>query len=205
MDISKLPPSGAAANRAQAATVADRGSQAADNIAPLADRADIRPLDIPGALQILLAEVRAAFGQQPELASAGSPSGGATVESPVQAAQQLVEMVLQAMPDDAPDVSAWTAALVRAESALQAGGEQAANAVSAWRDVPAAAVDAVRETRALIFTVFGDEPQNPLWLRPEWAGFAPRLERFTRRRRLARRRLMDPDYSSGGAHDSDGK
>jgi hypothetical protein len=200
MDISKLPPPAAAANRAEAATVADQGSQAAENIAPLADRADIRPLDIPAALQILLAEVRAAFGVPPE-----SASGSATVQGPVQAAQQLVELVLHAMPDDAPDVSAWTAALVRTESALQMGGEQAANAVSAWRDVPAAVVDAVRETRALAFTVLGDEPQNPLWLRPEWAGFAPRLERFTRRRRLARRRLMDPDYSSGGAHDSDAK
>jgi hypothetical protein len=30
-------------------------------------------------------------------------------------------------------------------------------------------------------------------------GLAPRLQRFWRRRRLARRRLMDPDYSSGGA------
>jgi len=55
----------------------------------------------------------------------------------------------------------------------------------------------------LVFLVLGDEPQNPLWRRPEWVGLAPQLQRFWRRRRLAHRRLMDPDYSSGGAWHSD--
>jgi len=86
---------------------------------------------------------------------------------------------------------------------LQTGFASAISAVSAWRDVPSAVVDAAKETRALVFSVLGDEPQNPLWLRPEWVGLAPRLQRFWRRRRLARRRLMDPDYSSGGAWHSD--
>jgi hypothetical protein len=89
------------------------------------------------------------------------------------------------------------------ETALQTGLASAITAVSAWRDVPAAVVDAAKETRALVFSVLADEPQNPLWLRPEWAELAPRLQRFWRRRRLARRRLMDPDYSSAGAQRSD--
>jgi hypothetical protein len=55
----------------------------------------------------------------------------------------------------------------------------------------------------LVVSVFGEEPQNPIWLRPEWAGLAPRFERFWRRRCLARRRLTDPDYSSGGFDDCD--
>jgi len=185
-----MPPLGSAANRA-ASAAAEQGAQASANPAGAADRADIRPLDIPGALQILLAEVGAALDLQARM------SGGGTLESPMQAAQHLVEMVLQAMPDDAPDVSAWTQALVRMEAALQTGLARAIAAVSAWRDVPAAVVDAAKETSALVFLVLGDEPQNPLWLRPEWVGLAPRLERFWRRRRLARRRLMDPDYSSG--------
>ena len=89
----------------------------------------------------VLAEVRAALDLQARM------SGG-TLESPVQAAQHLVEMVLQAMPDDAPDVPAWTQALVRMEAALQTGLARAIAAVSAWRDVPAVVVDAAKETSA---------------------------------------------------------
>jgi hypothetical protein len=88
------------------------------------------------------------------------------------------------------------------ESALQTGLERAINAVTVWHDVPAAVVDAAHETRALVLLALSDEPQNPLWLRPEWAGLAPRFERFWRRRRFARRRLADPDYSSGTFDDN---
>jgi hypothetical protein len=192
MDITKMPPLDSAASRA-ASTAAEPGAQSAAASTGAADRADIRPLDIPAALQILVSELRAALDLQTGL------SDGAALDSPVQAAQVLVRMVLQSMPDEAPDVAAWTQALARVEAALQTGLASAITAVSAWRDVPAAAVDAAKETRALVFSVLGDEPQNPLWLRPEWVGLAPRLQRFWRRRRLARRRLMDPDYSSGGA------
>jgi hypothetical protein len=47
-----------------------------------------------------------------------------------------------------------------------------------------------------------EDTQNPALLRPEGAGFAPSLERFRRRRRLARRRLLDPDYRETNADDS---
>lgn len=191
MDIVKAPALDSAASRP--ATPAEQGVQSPPASAPLADRADIRPLDIPAALQILLSELRAALDLPP-----GS-SDAAALDSPIQVAQVLVRMVLQSMPDEAPDVAAWTLALTRMETALQTGLASAISAVSAWRDVPSAVVDAAKETRALVFSVLGDEPQNPLWLRPEWVGLAPRLERFWRRRRLARRRLMDPDYSPGGA------
>ena len=191
MDIIKTPPLGSAASRA--ATPAEQGVQSAVTSAPIADRADIRPLDIPAALQIMLSELRTALDLP-----AGS-SDAAALDSPVQAAQFLVRMVLQSMPDAAPDVAAWTQALARMETALQTGLAGAIAAVSAWREVPSAVVDAAKETRALVYSVLGDEPQNPLWLRPEWLGLAPRLQRFWRRRRLARRRLMDPDYSPGGA------
>ena len=193
MDISKTPPLDSAASRA-VTTAAERGAQSPVASALIADRADIGPLDIPAALQILLSELRAALGLEMGLASEG-----AALDSPVQAAQVLVRMVLQSMPDAAPDVAAWTQALARVETALQMGLASAITAISAWRDVPSAVMDAAKETRALVFSVLADEPQNPLWLRPEWVGLEPRLQRFWRRRRLARRRLMDPDYSSGGA------
>ena len=197
MDISKTPPLDSAASRA-VTTAAEQGAQSPVASAPIADRADIRPLDIPAALQILLSELRAALGLEMGLASEG-----AALDSPVQAAQVLVRMVLQSMPDAAPDVAAWTQALARMETALQMGLASAITAISAWRDVPSAVMDAAKETRALVFSVLADEPQNPLWLRPEWVGLEPRLQRFWRRRRLARRRLMDPDYSSAGAQHSD--
>jgi len=75
--------------------------------------------------------------------------------------------------------------------------------VTQWRDVPAAAVDAVADARALFIAALADEPQNPLWLRPEWVGLAPVLQRFHRRRRNARRRLTDPDLSPRNLDESE--
>ncbi len=209
MQVSQVPPADVPTARAGTVTSAEQGPPSAADIAPAADFADIRPLDISGALQILLAEVRAALDLQPDAAitPGAIPSGagaattaatlaGASAQSPDQAARELVEMFLQALPEDASDAPAWTAALVRADAALQSGIEQAIGVVTQWRDVPAAAVDAVADTRALFMSALGDEPQNPLWLRPEWVGLAPVLHRFRRRRRNARRRLTDPDYST---------
>jgi hypothetical protein len=194
MDVTKLTAPGAATVRAPTTSPADQGLQSPANIATIADRADIRPLDIPAALQILLAEVRSSFVLQALLMSG---DGGVALDDPSQAARALVETVVRSMPDVA-SVATWTATLVRAETALQTGLERGISAVSVWRDVPETVVDATKETRALVYSAFGEEPQNPIWLRPEWAGLAPRFERFRRRRRLARRHLTDPDYSSGG-------
>jgi hypothetical protein len=197
VDVTKSPPPGVPAVRTPTTPPAGPGSPSAGNIAAIADRADIRPLDIPAALQILLAEVRAAFDLQAVLMG-GADS--ATPDTPAQAARALVEMTVQTLPDDV-SVPVWTAVLARTESALQLGLERAVDAVSAWRDVSAMVVDAVKETRVLVFSVLSDDPQNPLWLRPEWAGLAPKLDRFWRRRRVARRHLTDPDYS--GSFDDD--
>ena len=208
MQVSKMTPADVPTVRAGTVTSAEQGPASAADIAPTADLADIRPLDISGALQILLAEVRAALDLQLSAAitpgaitssaapAAPAATAGAIAQSPAQAARELVEMFLQALPEDASDAPAWTAALVGADAALQSGIEQAMGVVTQWRDVPAAAVDAVVETRALFISALGDEPQNPLWLRPEWMGLAPMLHRFRRRRRNARRRLTDPDYST---------
>jgi hypothetical protein len=191
MDVMKLPAQGAAAIRTPTTSPAELSPQSPAKAA-IADRADIRPLEIPAALQILLAEVRASLDLQAVLMSG---EGGAVLDTPPQAARLLVEMVVQSLPDEA-DVAAWTAALVHVETALPIGLERAIDAVTAWRDVPFMVVDATKETRALVFSILGDDPQNPIWLRPEWAGLAPKFERFWRRRRSARRRLTDPDYSS---------
>jgi hypothetical protein len=199
MDVTKLPAPGAAATQTPTIPPGEPGSQSAANIARIADRADIRPLDIQAALQILLAEVRASFDLQAVLMSG---DGGVVLDNPAQAARAVLEIVVQSMPDG-PNVPVWTAALARAEAALQIGFERAIDIVTVWHDVQTAVVDAVKETRTSVFTVLGDEPQNPIWARPEWALLAPRLERFRRRRRIARRRLTDPDYSMGVFDDDD--
>jgi hypothetical protein len=241
MEVSKVPADIPLA-RAGSAPAAEQGTQSPASTAPPADRADIRPLDISGALQILLAEVRAEFDMLLEASSAagslaaggsgtgstaargaasgepadgaptfGAPTpggsaagpltpgglttGGPGALAPFQAARELVEMLLQALPDDAGDVPAWTGALVRVEGAIQAGIDRAMGVVSQWRDVPAVAVDAVRETRVLFSSALSDDAEYPPWLPPEWMGLGSMFHRFRRRRRNARRLLSDPDYS----------
>jgi len=208
MDVTKMPAPGTGSASAPS-SAPEQGAQPPARMAAIADRADIRPLDIPAALQILLAEVRASFELQ---AIAMGADAGAAAESETQAARVLLQLVLQALPDEtasspewnAPEnVTAWGAAQMRVDAALQAGLDRAVSAVTAWRDVPASVVDATKETRTLVFAILGDDPQNPIWLRPEWAGLAPRFERFWRRRRFVRRHLTDPDYSSGSFDDNE--
>jgi hypothetical protein len=198
MDISQPPPADTA-NRAPPLPLSPQGTPSS-NVGG-ADRASIRPLDVAAALKILLAEVRAAF-DAPDLGGGLSGEFGA-LEDPIQAARVLVNGFLQALPDEGAAPSMVGQQLMNAESTLQIGLERGIDAVSAWQDVPPLVVDAAHETRALVLSVLGDEPQNPLWLRPEWAGLAPRLERFWRRRRFARRYLTDPDNAQqhDDAHD----
>lgn len=192
-----MPSPAAAAARTPTAPGAEQGRQAA-SAAPIVDRADIRPLDLPAALQILLAEVRAAFELQ---AVAMGEDTGAPVASPPQAAQALLKMLVGAMPEETASLPAWSALLARVETALQTGLDRGIEAVALWRDVPATVVDAAKDTRILVFAALGDDPQNPVWLRPEWVGLAPRFQSFWRRRRRARRLLSDPDYSAGSLDD----
>jgi hypothetical protein len=198
MDVTKMPAPDVAAPRTPSATPAEQGPQSPANAAPVADRADIRPLDIPAALQILLAEVRAAFELQ-AVTMGQEPSEAA--HSPPEAARVLLQMVLRAMPDESAGIPAWNAALAQVETALQTGLDRGIDAVSVWRDVPPIVVDASKEVRTLIFSTLGDDPPNPVWLRLEWAGLATRFERFRRRRRKARRQLTDPDYPLGSLDD----
>jgi hypothetical protein len=211
MEVSKLPPADVPSARAATVTLTEQGSPSPAGIAPMVDRADIRPLDVSAALQILLAEVRAALDLTLDVAiTQGATQGaitqgapGSILQSPVQAARELVDMFLQELPEDATDAPAWTAALVQVETAVQSSMQRAIDVVAVWHEVPPAVVDAVKEARALFFSAVGDEPQNPLWLRPEWIGLGPRVHRFWRRRRNARRRLIDPDQAPGSLDDSE--
>jgi hypothetical protein len=193
MEVSKVPPSDVSSMRSGTAA-AGQGSGMAATIAPTADRADIRPLDIAGALQILLAEVRAGLDL---------PLESSIAQAPDQAACQIVALLVHALPEDAGNAPAWTAALVRVEAAIQSGFDRALTVVTQWRDVTPAVADSVEETRTQFFSALEGESPNPLWVRPEWMGLVPALNRFRRRRRNARRRLSDPDHSPASLDDSE--
>jgi len=112
----------------------------------------------------------------------------------------LVQLFLQALPPpETLEPAAWLAAATQVEGAMQVALDRAVAAVTVWRDVPAAVVEAANQTRATVVAAIADETPNPLWLRPEWLGLAPRMERYWRRRRRARQRpsaqqlLRDPD------------
>lgn len=217
MEISKAPPAEAAAVLGSRAAA----QQPAPRAAPAVDLADIRPLDVASALQILLAEVRAELDSMLETAIAPSPAAGArggggaagsavsqspasqslAGQNPLEAARALVEMYLKALPEDANDAQAWSAAWVRLDDAMQASFERAAAVVMQWRDVSPFVVNATQETQTWFVAVLRDDAENSIWLRPEWLGLAPAFNRFHRRRRNARRRLADPDYARGSLDD----
>jgi hypothetical protein len=108
----------------------------------------------------------------------------------------LMRLFIQAVPEDAGTPAKWSATVTQLEVTLQAALDRAVATVEQWRNVSQVVVDAVRETRSLVMSQLSDEPPLPLWLRPEWVWLSPQMERFRRRRRLARRGLTDPDWWS---------
>jgi len=209
-----LGPRPSTAPLADAAEVAGVGA-----VAALVDQVHIHPLDLTGAMQILIAEVRADLplpGDAPHPAlpiPGGGHGGGARVEPLLLASgavpeepliattpQSLVQLFLQALPPpETLEPAAWLAASMQVEGAMRVALDRAVDAVTVWRDVPTAVVEAANQTRAVVVAAIADETPNPLWLRPEWLGLAPRMERYWRRRRRARQRLnaqqplRDPD------------
>lgn len=176
--------------------------------AALADAVHIHPLDLSGALQIMIAEVRAGLplNGNPTPAVPPLPPGEAPPRPALESAavrleplftttpQTLVQLFLQALPPpETLEPAAWLASVVQLESAVQVALDRAVKAASVWRDVPAAVVDGARETRDVVVAAITGEPPNPLWLRPEWLGLAPRMQEYWRRCRRARRWLSDPD------------
>jgi hypothetical protein len=234
-DVGNQPTQATATRPAAAAP--ERGAPPPSGPASALDRADIKPLDVSAALQILVAEVREAFtlllieaGATSNPGSAGSAGSARGTADPytgpgnavaaadigtavpvgiagnpdsagnVGSARALVDTVLQSLPETL-DEAAWSEALPQVEAALQAGVQRAFDVVNGWRDVSPVVLEATQASAKLALQVLSDEPQNPLWLRPEWLAMAPRLARFWRRRRKLRRRLTDPDYDTNAEWD----
>jgi hypothetical protein len=123
--------------------------------------------------------------------SASSPSQGLSV---LPQGVSSLPGAASVPPGGVSGLPAWVAASTRIELAFVSAIDRAVDAVAAWREVPHVVVDAAKETRALVVLQLSDEPFNPLWLRPEWLGLAPKIERYWRRRRLTRRGMTDPDF-----------
>jgi hypothetical protein len=189
MEVAKPPSINVAPGGNPAPSAQSRSANPAPPLPPALDRADIGPLDVPAALQILIAEVQDAWQLAPTAATAQTP-----VQSPLEAAMRLVQTLLQSLPNTGGDARGWTTALAVLQAGLDTGIDRAIATVAAWRDVPQAAVDALKDARSMVAAALGDETLSPWLVPPEWAGLAPRLEIFRRRRRTARRRLIDPDF-----------
>jgi len=192
----------------------EQDSGGADEASAAGDRVDIGPLSLPGALQILIAEVREALAAELPCLPL-PPSSSQAPQGPDPAAQRLVELYLQAVSVDEEGVQAgdWLARLARVDASTDHGFERALQVVSAWHDVTAAVIASLHEVREIMASVLaadeasvgdpGDlgglatglrDPFNPVWmLRPEWLRLAPRLDRLRRLRRKIRRSAPDPD------------
>ncbi len=175
---------------------------AAPGAAALADHLNIQPLDLAGALRILVAEVRADLAEIPIgltglRAGDGGPRAGdggpPAATNPLPGPQMLVQLFLQALPDMSLPPPAWLAAVTHLEAALELALDKAVAAVAAWQGVAPMVVEGAAATRAAVLGALVEEPLAPVWLQPEWLGLVPRAQWFWRRRRLARRGLSDPD------------
>ncbi len=192
----------------------EQDSESADEASAAGDRVDIGPLSLPGALQILIAEIREALAAElPVLPPAPSSSQAPQGTDP--AAQRLVELYLQAVSsadERLPEGKNWLARLAGIDASVETGFERALQVVSAWREVTPAVIASLQEARGLLASALATDeaignpadmggsatglrdPFNPAWLlRPEWLRLAPRLDRFRRLRRKMRRSALDPD------------
>ncbi len=200
MDVTKLPSGAVLTARTPDASSTEQGAKSPFPALGSTDRADIRPLDLRAALQILLAEVRASLDSTLELAVGEEVLA---VDEPPPAARGTIELLLRVIPDEVgSDLAVWNTTAATAEVAVQSGLDRAMSVISAWQGVAPSVLDAVSEARELVMSMLADGAPNPIWARPEWAGLLPRFNRYWRRRRAARR-LHDPDYPVGSFDNND--
>jgi hypothetical protein len=200
-DASKAAALGIPPNR-PGGTATPPDSQPDNSVAPARialDRTDIRPLDLAGALQILIAEVRAELARLVLEAtdistSANAATPAVNADTVLPAARDILESVLNSLPQSSPELAVWSEALPAIDAAVALGLARAASIIETWRDVPGPVVASAQEVRALVSQALSDEPLNPIWLRPEGLNLAPQLTRLRRRRKLLQRRVTDPDY-----------
>jgi hypothetical protein len=220
MQIPK-PPGPADVLRTLTPSLGERNAPAAPALPLPTDRSSIKALDLAGALQILIAEVKLALGDagfeppDPSLGealqrwAAAQPSLVLLLSEPETAqatlappARALLEIFLRALPPEDQPPQAWIAAVQKLTQALVNGSAAAIGRIGAWRDTPARLPAQLEQSRALAFNLLGEDPPLPLLTRPEWLGLGTALTRFHRLRRRQRRLLLsdtDADWLDGDA------
>jgi hypothetical protein len=210
MDLSKIAPIDATPidPTAPGGQAGPAPRQGADPIAaalepPPPDRADIRPLDVSGAMRILIAEIRAGLDLPAAADGSDAPDGwtgamagaGVATQGPLQTARQSIQLLLDALPGEDADPAADSAAVAGVELDFHAAMDRALAAIANWPEVPKGVIDAAVEVRVHVTTLTTEDPapNNALWLRPEFLGLAPGILAFRRRRRS--RGLTDPDFA----------
>ena len=153
--------------------LAERGAHTTSPLVAGADRSSIKALELPAALQILLAEVQLSLTEAGfEGPGAGAPSRSAVPLSTTAVAPALVEQFLRLIPqDDATPQAPWSASAERALQAISRGSSAAIERVIAWRDTPPTVAATLQEVRSLALAVINGE-QPALLSRPEWLGLA---------------------------------
>lgn len=199
--VGPLTPSGAhngasgtpaPASSAAGAASGTAGQAQNSTAARVLDEPDIRLLDVPAALQILMFETSDALGFELPVAPAqdADQAAGLIIDGFLRTVS-TADPVHAADPAD-PAWLAWVRAADQSEAALAHGIERAILAVGAWRGVTDDVIESIATSREIITAALIDEPAPKFLTRPEWLGLAPRIERYRRRRR-APRRLRDPD------------
>jgi hypothetical protein len=208
MEIPK-PPGLADVLRTPTPSLGERNAAPAPALPLPVDRSSIKLLDLTGALQILIAEVKLALGDagfgppdpslgealqrwaaaQPPLALllADPDTAQAALAPPARA---LLEIVLRALPAEDQPPQAWTAAVQKLTQALANGSAAAIERISAWHDTPVRLAALLEKSRALALDLLGEDAPLPLLTRPEWLGLGAALTRFHRLRRRQRRLLL---------------
>ena len=217
MEIPK-PSLSAEALRTLATPLGERGTPAASAGALLADRSSIKPLDLAGALQVLIAELRLALveaGFHPPDALdpaalqrwAADTADNAEVTAP-RLAQPLLELFIANLPPEGDPPASWLAAVQRLEQVILRAGAAAIERIASWRDTPAAIPSLLRRALEIVVPQIHEDAPPPLLARPDWPGLAA-LQRFRRLRRRQRRlaageaaedwlELEDPDAAPHG-------
>lgn len=174
----------------------ERNGPAAPPPALTAPGPDIRPLDLAGALQILVAEVELALteaglrGAVPISDVSGVNAAGVEGSGDDLAARALLGGFLGAVPSAMEEPAHFVATLHRAALAIATGSQSAIDRVAAWSGTRASLPEALQRGRELALALIREPVDPPILTHPEWLGLARELSRVRRLRRRQERRML---------------
>jgi hypothetical protein len=173
----------------------------AENSAPLTPLPGDSPPDglapWPSSNSVLLAEAALMnAGVRIIYTALGVPPGQL---APAAAPVTLIQMMLQRLPaEESQQPVEWLNLATQVEGAVRSALDKAVEVVTAWRDVPPAAIAVVGDARTIVLAALDEDPPSPLWLMPEMMPILPRMQRYWRLRRRLRRSLDQEETTRGG-------